>query len=104
MPSPTLGWLIRRVMPWAAFWGLAIEIDDDSEPPAADIVLRNMRRMEASFKNARALRLRFSQSLARRRQRLSQAIVRSTTAPGRIRPPPLNPKDSADSRSFETDT
>src|SRR5215471_12997678 len=26
------------------------------------------------------------------------------TAPGRIRPPPLNPKDSADSRSFETDT
>ena len=39
---------------------------------------RNMRRMEASFKNARALRLRFSQSLARRRQRLSHAIVRST--------------------------
>ncbi len=37
-----------------------------------------MRRMDASFKNARALRLRFSQSLARRRQRLSQAIVRST--------------------------
>src|SRR5215475_57602 len=26
------------------------------------------------------------------------------TPPGRIRPPPLNPKDSADSRSFETDT
>ena len=39
---------------------------------------RSMRRMEASFRNARALRLRFSQSLARRRQRLSQAIVRST--------------------------
>jgi hypothetical protein len=39
---------------------------------------RNMRRMDASFKNARALRLRFSQSLARRRQRLSHAIVRST--------------------------
>src|SRR5712692_2162740 len=39
---------------------------------------RSMRRMEASFKNARALRLRFSQSLARRRQRLSHAIVRST--------------------------
>src|SRR5208282_958133 len=32
---------------------------------------RSMRRMDASFKNARALRLRFSQSLARRRQRLS---------------------------------
>ena len=40
--------------------------------------LRSIRRMDASFKNARALRLRFSQSLARRRQRLSQAIVRST--------------------------
>src|SRR6516165_8939821 len=39
---------------------------------------RSMRRMEASFKNARALRLRFSQSLARRRQRLSHAMVRST--------------------------
>src|SRR5271169_101125 len=37
-----------------------------------------MRRMDASFKKARALRLRFSQSLARRRQRLSHAIVRST--------------------------
>ena len=37
-----------------------------------------MRRMEASFKKARPLQLRFSQSLARRRQRLSQAIVRST--------------------------
>src|SRR5712671_6990637 len=39
---------------------------------------RSMRRMEASFKNARALRLRFSQSLASRRQRLSHAMVRST--------------------------
>src|ERR1700732_4579422 len=39
---------------------------------------RSMRRMEARFKNARALRLRFSQSLARRRQRLSHAMVRST--------------------------
>ena len=37
-----------------------------------------MRRIEASLKNASALRLRFSQSLARLRQRLSQAIVRST--------------------------
>src|SRR5271155_5590717 len=39
---------------------------------------RSMRRIEASFKNARALRLRFSRSLARRRHRLSHAIVRST--------------------------
>ena len=34
--------------------------------------------MEASLRKASALRLRFSQSLANRRQRLSQAIVRST--------------------------
>src|SRR5271154_4362584 len=39
---------------------------------------RNMRRMEASLRKARALRLRFSQSLASRRQRFNQAIVRST--------------------------
>jgi len=35
--------------------------------------------MEASLRKARALRLRFSQSLASRRQRLSQAMVRSTS-------------------------
>ncbi len=34
--------------------------------------------MDASLRKATALRLRFSQSLANRRQRLSQAIVRST--------------------------
>ena len=39
---------------------------------------RSMRRMEASLRNASAFRVRFSQSLANRRQRLSQAIVRST--------------------------
>ena len=39
---------------------------------------RSMRRMEASLRNASAVRLRFSQSLANRRQRLSQAMVRST--------------------------
>ena len=37
-----------------------------------------MRRIEARRKNASALRLRFSQSLASLRQRLSQAMVRST--------------------------
>src|SRR5262249_38731582 len=40
---------------------------------------RRMRRIEASRRNARALRLRFSQSLTSLRQRLSQAKVRSTT-------------------------
>ena len=38
-----------------------------------------MRRIEASRRNASALRLRFSQSFASLRQRLSQAKVRSTT-------------------------
>ena len=37
-----------------------------------------MRRIEARRKKARPLRLRFSQSLASLRQRLSQAMVRST--------------------------
>ena len=37
-----------------------------------------MRRIDARRKNASALRLRFSQSLASLRQRLSQAMVRST--------------------------
>jgi hypothetical protein len=41
--------------------------------------LLSMRRIEASSKNPRALRLRHSQSLANRRQRPSQASVRSTT-------------------------
>jgi T5orf172 domain len=40
---------------------------------------RSMRRIEASRRNASALRLRFSQSLASLQQRLSQAKVRSTT-------------------------
>ena len=38
----------------------------------------SMRRIEARRKNANAFRLRHSQSLARRRQRLSHAMVRST--------------------------
>src|SRR3979409_1531264 len=37
-----------------------------------------MRRIEARRKNAKAFRLMHSQSLAKRRQRLSQAMVRST--------------------------
>jgi hypothetical protein len=40
---------------------------------------RSMRRIDARRKNDSALRLRFSQSFASRRQRLSHAMVRSTT-------------------------
>jgi hypothetical protein len=40
---------------------------------------RSMRRIDVRRRNASALRLRFSQSFASRRQRLSYAIVRSTT-------------------------
>src|SRR5262245_55288561 len=39
---------------------------------------RSMNRIEARRRKARPLRLRFSQSFASRRQRLSQAMVRST--------------------------
>ena len=49
---------------------------------------RSMRRIDARRKNDSALRLRFSQSLASRRQRLSHAMVRSTTQRrGRITKP-----------------
>src|SRR4029079_427734 len=40
--------------------------------------LRSMRGIEARRRKASALPLRFSQSLASRRQRVSQAMVRST--------------------------
>jgi type I restriction enzyme M protein len=59
---------------WSAFQLL----ESDSEVHAGLQSLRNMRRMDAKRRNMRAVRLRFSQPLASRRQRLSQAIVRST--------------------------
>jgi hypothetical protein len=58
--------------------GDRLVLESDSKLHQGLHSFRNMRRMDASFKNARALRLRFSQSLARRRQRLSHAMVRST--------------------------
>jgi hypothetical protein len=56
----------------------------DSKCPSENTQLEllnflSISRMEASLRNARALRVRFSKSLARRRQRLIQARVRSTT-------------------------
>src|ERR1700693_2041269 len=52
-----------------------------------------MRRIEARRKNAKAFRLRHSQSLAKRRQRLSQAMVRSTIHRlGKTAKPPSKPK------------
>src|SRR6266508_5818360 len=57
--------------------------DSGLEPVRKDHLLeqsfRSMRRMEARRRNARPLRVRFSKSLAKRRQRLSHAKVRSTT-------------------------
>src|SRR5271166_218298 len=53
-------------------------LESDSKVYAGLQSLRNMRRMEAKRRNMRAVRLRFSQSLANLRQRLSQATVRST--------------------------
>ena len=52
-----------------------------------------MRRMEASLRKASAVQLRFSQSLANRRQRLSHAMVRSV--PDLIRDPALRQHDEA---------
>jgi len=45
----------------------------------ARLAAPSCRRIDASLMNARALRLRFSKSLASLRQRLSHARVRSTT-------------------------
>ena len=45
----------------------------------SDKAFLSMRRIEARRRKASAFRVRFSKSLARRRQRLSQAKVRSTT-------------------------
>ena len=69
------------VLPPSRSFDLSVKIESkssDSKLRQGLQSFRSMRRMEASFKKARPLQLRFSQSLARRRQRLSQAIVRST--------------------------
>ena len=55
-----------------------VGLEFDSKVHAGLQSLRNMRRMEAKRRNMRAVTLRSSQSLASVRQRLSQAIVRST--------------------------
>src|SRR5271156_4723831 len=68
-------------------WGLAAQGRYNSADNSLESVrglyqglqsFRNMRRMEASLRKASALRLRFSQSLASRRQRFNQAMVGST--------------------------
>src|ERR1700675_2747442 len=60
----------------------AIEVDDPLESvrrlQAGLQSFLRMRRIDARRKNAKAFRLRHSQSLAKRRQRLSHAMVRST--------------------------
>src|SRR4051812_18928709 len=67
------------------FFGIALlcgphsSLESVREHQAGLQSFRSMRRMDARRKNASALRLRFSQSLASLRQRLSQAIVRSMT-------------------------
>ena len=63
-----------------ARWALQLQrLEFVREHQAGLQSFRSMRRIDARRKNASALRLRFSQSLASLRQRLSQAMVRSTT-------------------------
>src|SRR5258705_13741334 len=57
---------------------LGILLESVREHHAGLHSLRIMKRMEARRRNARPLRLRFSQSLASLRHRLSHAMVRST--------------------------
>src|SRR5215468_6875949 len=60
-----------------------------------------MRRIEASRRNASALRLRFSQSFASLQQRLSQAKVRSTTQRRGSTTKSFRPIGALDDFSFE---
>ena len=57
--------------------------------------------MDASLMKASALRLRFSQSLASRRQRLSQVMVRSTTPTPGLDDEALHPIGSLDDLGLE---
>ena len=57
--------------------------------------------MDASLMKASALRLRFSQSLASRRQRLSQAMVRSTPPTPGLDDEALHPIGSLDDLGLE---
>ena len=57
--------------------------------------------MDASLMKASASRLRFSQSLASRRQRLSQAMVRSTTQTPGLDDEALHPIGSLDDLGLE---
>src|SRR5271169_2307673 len=79
------GPLFRRIWPQAMIaLGLGLStawvglLESVREHQAGLQSFRSMRRIEARRKNASALRFRFSQSFASRRQRLSHAIVRST--------------------------
>src|SRR4051812_50190776 len=67
------------MLPPPAGLSLLIILESVREHQAGLQSFRSMRRIDARRKNASALRLRFSQSLASLRQRLSQAMVRSTT-------------------------
>src|SRR5260370_40798658 len=72
--SPILQWL---VVPALAF-ALTARLESVRQLCHGLQSFRSMNRIEASLRKARALRLRHSQSLASRRQRLSHAMVRST--------------------------
>ena len=71
--------IIHPSMEYRNVLGRKIALEFVREHQAGLQSFRSMRRIDARRKNASALRLRFSQSLASLRQRLSQAIVRSTT-------------------------
>src|ERR1700730_1503343 len=61
-----------------SYLGMAVRLESVRRLQAGLHSFLSMRRIEARRKNASAFRLRHSQSLAKRRQRLSQAMVRST--------------------------
>src|SRR6202795_1136933 len=68
----------RRAVIWAEARLKAAGLESVRRLQAGLHSFLSMRRIEARRKNASAFRLRFSQSLASLRQRLSHAMVRST--------------------------
>jgi tetratricopeptide (TPR) repeat protein len=81
--AEAVGWLRRSIEAnrnhSLAHFALAAALESVREHQTGLQSFRSMRRIDARRKNAIALRFRFSQSFASRRQRLSHAIVRSTT-------------------------
>ena len=77
--SPTKDFFVRMITRDISLQDCLLDLLESVRKHQAGLQsFRSIRRIEVRRRNASALRLRFSQSLASLRQRLSQAMVRST--------------------------